>query len=353
MSGTPTLVDANKDRIRCRDVATVTNDTVLTATGDSVTSAHFQWGFGNLCERTSFDFRNLVGDDGVFSYARRYFDMNTNIVDYDNYARTGFATYNMLFASPAMTDTCNNPWLRGVPPVSLAAARIAKAKADGHQAYHVTTGGVNNTNWTKVLTSLITCRALEYVQQRLPGASMTWAPDRNSIITAGGSCILDVGGLTLYREAVPTYDGPARYAGITADATAIVNTLLAAGADKVVWLLYYDISAANIDLGNTAWYLVRNYLPEWTWSYFPPQPTPWVVGLVDAAWIGAVRQVNNDLNTAIWAGVPFHPKVRVATPPFFTAADIQVTAKGGSPHPSAAGHDKLAGAVANAFNSIP
>jgi hypothetical protein len=360
------LDDAKKDRVDCRDPQSIpdrANAIVLTATGDSVTSAHHQWGYGaGVCQRTSADNRGLVGNNGIYSYAGRYFALNPNIIDYHNMARTGFGTPEMLGAGAATTDACLNPWARGVAPVPLAAARITKAKADGHKAYHVSTGGINNTNWTSVLTQLIKCRALEFAQQTvIPRSSLNWAAvgGRAGIVTNGGGCTLRVRNLNpfaadyFHRIGVPRYDGPAQAAAITAGVTATVNAIMAAGADKFVWMLYYNINPANIDIGNFAWTYLRSIAPAWVVGYLPPAATPALVALIDPMWVGAVTGLINAMNAAIVAGIPANPKVRAQPAPAFVAGDIQVTAIGGSPHPSPAGQTKLANTLNAAFNAIP
>ncbi|WP_433537997.1 hypothetical protein ACQPZK_09850 [Micromonospora sp. CA-249363] len=356
-------MDANKDRIRCREVQTVEDDTVLTVTGDSISSSHHQFGFGIMgpgCPNTSFDDRMMPGNNGVYSYARRYFDMNGSIVDYDNYARTGYGTGDII-AGRAGPDACGNAWARVASPLGLATARIAKAKSDKHDAYHVTTGGVNNTNWTTVLSRLAQCRAYEFAAETLDPYGLIrfeWAAvgGKGGIITNGGGCNfwidLPVGEDYYINVQVPRYDGPSQYAGVTADATFIVNSLLAAGADKVVWMLYYDITPANIDIGQYAWMQLKAYLPAALLSYIPPQPVSMLSPLIDPLWVGTVRGVISDLNWAIQMGVPFDPAVRVAFPPPFTPGDIQITAEGGSPHPSPSGQDKLASTLAGVLSGM-
>lgn len=358
--------EARHDRIECRDPNRIPDPggaTVLVATGDSVTSAHHQWGFGSgVCDRTSADFRRLTGNHANFSYAGRYFGLDPNVIEYYNFARTGFGTPDMLAAPANKPDACNNAWGRAFAPVPLADAVVRKAKADGRKAYFVTTGGVNNTNWTTVLKQLIKCRGLEFAQQTvIPRSSINWAAvgGRGGIVTNGGSCVLRVRGNAwlqipdyFQRIAVPAYDGPARAAGITRDTTAIVNTMLAAGADKIVWMLYYDINPANIDLANFGHTLIRDTAPARIAALLPPRVAPTPQPLVDPMWVGAVRALINNLNAAIVAGIPANAKVRAQPAPVFGAADIQDTALGGSPHPSAAGHTKLANALLAAYRAL-
>lgn len=363
LEGNP-LEDAKKDRIQCRPPGGIPSNgrVVLTATGDSVTSAHHQFGFGaGVCDNTSADLRNLKGNNGIFSYVNGYFNANPNVIDYHNMARTGFGTVEMLGAARGTLDACANPWARALSPVPLAAARIAKAKADGHKAYHVTTGGVNNTNWTTVLTQLIKCRAMEFGVNALPRTTLTWNAigGRAGIVTNGGGCTMRVRSPFFwqadwfFRIGVPRYDGPAQAAAITAGVTATVNAIMAAGADKFVWMLYYNLNPANVDIGNFAWRYIRLYAPGWVAGLLPPQAAPVLVPLIDPMWVGAVTALVNNLNNAIIAGIPANPKVRTAAAPIFVGADIQVTAIGGSPHPSPAGHAKLTATLTAAFNAIP
>lgn len=358
------LDDARADRIECRDPATIpdrANPVVLVATGDSLTSAHHQFNFGAMCQNTSADLRNLTGNNAFFSYAGRYYNLNPNIVEYYNFARTGFGTKDMLGAGMNQADACGNAWGRAAAPVALADAVIRKAKADGRKAYFVTTGGVNNTNWTTVLSKLIECRALEFAQQAIiPRSTFAWNAQggKAGIVTNGGGCTLRVRNPWpfamdfFHRVGVPAYDGPLQAPGITADVTAVVNRVLAAGADKVVWMLYYDINPATVDIANLGLWHARANAPQWVVDLLPVQINPNNQGLVDPLWVGAVRNLVNALNAAITAGIPNNARVRAQPAPALMAADIQRTAIGGSPHPSAAGQTKLANTLNAAFIAL-
>lgn len=91
-------------------------------TGDSVTSAHHQWGFGlGKCEFTSADpMRMLTGDNPIWSYVFQYGKLNRKVVEYYNSARTGFTTTLIRSARDTDTDGCDNKWDRSKPPVTLA-----------------------------------------------------------------------------------------------------------------------------------------------------------------------------------------------------------------------------------------
>jgi hypothetical protein len=300
----------------------------------------------------------------MFSYAGQYFALNPKVIKYHNFARTGFGTTEMLTAGAATTDACGNPWARVAPPVSMAAAVIKQAKKDGFKAYHVTTGGVNNTNWTTVLQQVTKCRAMEWAQANLVPAgrsTMSWAAigGKAGIVPNGGGCVLRIFNPNPFaadffsRIGVPAYNGPANYPAITADVTTTVNTLLNAGADKVVWMQYYDITPAQIDIGNFSWRYVRVNAPNWVAGLMPPVGPAVLVSLIDPLHVVAARKITTDLNIAIAAGMPNSPKAALGPPAITVAADIQNTALGGSPHPSAAGHAKMANALNATFNAIP
>jgi hypothetical protein len=366
----PILESADKDRMGQRDPAKIECDkrVVLTATGDSLTSAHFQWGFGPKpppCVQTAADARGLTGNHAFFSYAGRYYNANANIVKYYNFARTGFGTTEML-GNPgaAAGDSCGNPWARAAAPVGLSEAVIRQAKRDGYKAYHVTTGGVNNTNWTDVLGQITTCRGLEWAQANLMprGTSRFWwaaVGGKAGIVTNGGNCVLQVFNPfnrrrdAFFRIAVPRYNGPAQLPVVTADVTTTVNKLLGAGADKIVWMLYYDITLANVDIGNFGYTWLRGKAPGFVRNLMPPRGRALNVALIDPGQAVAVRGLITALNNAIIAGIPANAKVATQAGVLAVVADIQNTAIGGSPHPSAAGHTKMSNALAAKFTAIP
>ena len=371
------LADAEKDSIPPsdgRDISKIPCDKriILTATGDSMTSAHFQFGFGAFCQNTAADQRGLTGNAAMFSYAGRYFTLNPNIYKYYNFARTGFTTTQMLTAAGAgVTDACGNPWARVASPVDLSVSVIKKAKTNGYAAYHVTTGGVNDTNWSTVLQQVSQCRALEWAQANLIGPArsrMVWTGPGGKAgqIPNGGGCYLRVFSPTVVgipvaqdvfiRVGVPAYNGPAIYPTVTKNVTAIVNKIIAAGADKFVWMLYHDITLGQVDVANFALTYIRRWAnanaPAWLAGLLPPRIAPTLIALVDPAHVAATKKAINDLNAAIVKGIPNNAKVKTAASPIAVAADIQTTAIGGSPHPSAAGHTKMANTLNATFNAI-
>ena len=174
------------------------------------------------------------------------------------------------------------------------------------------------------------------------------------VLTYGGDCTLKLYNPLNYDEMVPfrigltAYDGDGHYKTITNNVAQTVKTVLAAGADKSVWMAYYDISPANVDVmtfiitaareviaGNKKYAWLNNHLPaKW-------KPIEW--DLIDPLFHNTVRAHTKDLNAAIKRGLPANnPKVVWSPPTALTAAGIQNTMVGGSPHPSDAGHKRLA-----------
>jgi hypothetical protein len=372
------LADAEQDNIPPSDGRDITKipcakRIIFTATGDSVTSAHFQFGFGAFCQNTAADQRGLNGNAAMFSYAGRYFTLNPNIYKYYNFARTGFTTTQMLTAAGrGVTDACGNPWARVASPVDLSVSVIKKAKADGYAAYHVSTGGVNDTNWSTVLQQVSQCRALEWAQANLLPAGrsrIVWSAigGKGGIIPNGGGCYLRIFAPTILgvpvaqdvfiRVGVPAYNGPAIYPTVTKNVGTIVNKILLAGVDKLVWMLYPDITLAQVDVANFALTYIRRWAnanaPAWLAGLIPPRIAPTLIALVDPLHVAAARKAINDLNAAIVKGIPVVVVIfRTAPSPLTVAADFQSTAIGGSPHPSAAGHTKMANTLNATFNAI-
>ncbi|GIH08900.1 hypothetical protein Rhe02_69670 [Rhizocola hellebori] len=371
--------DKEEDRV-CKKPEDAAKDAVLVATGDSVTSAYHQTASADSTDCTknnsAQDARKLPGNDMMFSYAGRYYNMNKNISEYYNFARVGFSTDDIIKAGAAKTDSCANPWNRVKPPLDLADDAVKAAKRAGKKAFFVTTGGINNTNWTTILTQFALCQGLEvltdafkatvfstnqtsfqwWAKQVLPGK-----PDK--IIDNGGGCratwwvnrgpfwppLL----LNPIRIGIPAYDGPGSGANesalskqIPGDAKTIVNTMLAAGADKVVWMLYYSIIPATVDLKAA----VSDVLGSYPGIKYLKNIVPAIFNLGDAslvpvALVGRIRQLEKDLNDAIKAQLPVNAKLVAQPAPALGAGDIQKTVPMGCPHPNGKGHDKLAAAL--------
>lgn len=377
------------DQIQCRDPKKIPdpgNPVTLVATGDSVTSAHNQTGFGiGRCDNTAADARGLTGNDANFSYAGKYYNLDKQIIAYYNFARTGFTTDDIRNGAAGKTfDACGNDWNRNDTPLNLAtkvikAAKAAKAAKSA--AYYVTTGGVNNTNWTTVVAKLAECQGLGFAVNTLlagtPGLTVNFYyivpkvaptdPPRGlykNIISKGGACYATVqtGGwfpqTWWTRVGVPQYDGPGSPAPsplslkIGPDAAAIVNAVLGAGADKVVWMLYYDINPANIDVANLGLAAARAKMPAWAARFLPANVGQFLVSLIDPVLVPQVRALVTNLNNTIKNAIPANAKVAVQAAPALLGGDIQITGIGGSPHPNDNGHTKLANTLSTAFNGL-
>ncbi|WP_147252503.1 hypothetical protein [Micromonospora endolithica] len=347
------------------------------ATGDSVTSAHLQlshaYPVGNCVGNTSADFRvpKLPGNDMIFSYAGKYVaNHNRNVTEYFNFARTGMGTGEIRGAGPGHADACRNPWARNSPPIDLADRAIRQAKADRKAAYFVTTGGVNNTNWTEVLTGIAKCGTADHYKDlvqryfdqhgQLFKAITEWYDLAGKVTTKpnvinGGSCDVRIEGdrsgirYVHRRIEIKAYDGPAHYAAIKADVESIVEQVLDAGADKVVWMGYYDISRAGFDIGMFA-ETYRAALDKEVLGLLPGQIPSDVRDLIDdPGWKATVQRWTQEINAVILAGLPRHDRVRFAPPPALGPGDIQQTGLGGCPHPNEPGHRKLAAVLDNVF----
>lgn len=348
-----------------------------------MTSAHNQTGFGiGQCDNTASDARKLTGNDANFSYVGKYFNLNKQIIAYYNFARTGFTTDDIRNAKAGKTfDACGNDWGRNDTPLNLAVKVIKAAKAANSAAYYVTTGGVNNTNWTSVVAKLAECQGLGFAVNTLlagvPGVTVKFyyvvpkvAPTDppfglyKNIINQGGACYATVktGGwfpqTWWTRVGVPAYDGPGSPAPsalskqIGPDAAAIVNAVLGAGADKVVWMLYYDLTPANIDVANLGLAAAKAKMPAWAVKLLPANVNAFLVSLIDPALTGQVRTLVTNLNTTIKNAIPANAKVAVQAAPALLPGDIQNTGIGGSPHPNDNGHTKLANTLNTAFNGL-
>ena len=366
------MSSAAVERIKCRTVPAPPqpdqSKAVLVATGDSLTSAYEQlWYSRTTCqEDTTADHRGLRGNNANFSYVGRYYDGNPNVVDYYNFARTGYGSDEILRAQKDVNeDTCHALWPYDKSPAGMAEEVVRNAKRAGYSAYFVTDGGVDDTNWSWLLRDLAICRGFE-----ASGALMFYQPrnrqwgdwNRVDVATHGGWCIpvwLNRWGrpVAAFWSEIRTFDGPQAYGEIGANARELVRKMLAAGADRVAWMLYYDLTPAVVDFGP----LMRHYAvliperPRRVLLEAIPESITWPV--IDAEWHNAARQVQTSLNQAVSngfvQGLTFEEwrRVRLVQPPIFNSSDMQVTAVGGSPHPSHAGNAKLAAALAGAVDA--
>lgn len=128
--------------------------------------------------------------------------------------------------------------------------------------------------------------------------------------------------------------------------------MLDAGADKIVWMLYYDINLAQVDLSNLGYAAAKSYLPNWLSGWLPGSVATYLVPIVEADFAGDVRKMTTDLDNEIKAALPNNAKVKAMTPPNFGAGDLQNTALGGCPHPNDSGHKKLADQLKTTYDNM-
>jgi hypothetical protein len=388
LNASSALQDAALDRI-CRKTADPANDSVLIALGDSVTSAHWQKknsGSKDCTQNnTVADDRGMPGNDMTYSYAGRYFDQYTDISEYYNFARTGFTTRDMVNAGQNDKDGCANEWARSDTPLGLATAVTKEAKKNKKKVYAVMTGGINNTNWVKIIDKMFECRRLAAAVEA--AKVLPWPMGLSSktkfryrmklkegeagfgnpanLIEREGYCQAEIWDRSLlgpvFRDTIditiPAYDGPGSAApgvnakAIAADAANITRTLLTAGADEVVWMLYYDISPAQIDLGQ----FFKDGANDWVTRRLVSMlglDSLGTVSLINPVAIGNVKKYVKLLNEYVESKLP--PAVIVVDPLSqavkLTFADMQDTAIGGSPHPNDRGHKKLRDYLSAALN---
>jgi hypothetical protein len=332
-----------------------------------------------------------IGNDHKFSYAYGVFtgDARFGAGSYYNFARTGFTTRQMLTAGAATTDACGNKWgdtirnpaLRASTPFALVQRAAGYEKAKGRKVAWITTGGVNNTNWTGLLINYTACDLLGRVSRgnaalRATSTFVVTPTGRaahtfdgtisdgqslTSLLQLGGTCNFSIPRVVNQTFTVPLFDIATSGPVITADVSTMVAAGLVAGIDKIVWVGYYDMSLATIDIGGA---LAGLGVPPATITAILAalrqvgiQPiVPFVSG--GGARGIVVQGYLDKLDDAICQGVGVGAlRAQLALAPIpvpgtascsrwrdagFTAAtDMQNTAPGGSPHPSTAGHAKL------------
>ena len=210
----------------------------------------------------------------------------------------------------------------------------------------VGTAGANDTNWADIIKQALICRGLDWVFARvaIPGETFSWVPGSPAnMIPNGGGCTVDglVAGQRLrLRFGVEPYDGARTLPQITANVRAMTDTVLQAGADKVVWMSYHDITPARIDVAKFLSQAVRSQLSDGVQAKVPDLPS-YEQPLIDPMFTTVVQKMITDANGAVRAGLPASDKVAMA-PPVVNANEIQNTMIGGAPHPNGAGHGHLA-----------
>ena len=366
--------DEKADRIKCRKPGGIPDPKkpiTLVAAGNSLVSAHHQTGFGvGTCDETAADGRGLKGNDANFSFAGKYYEANPQIVEYYNFARTGFSTKDFVAAAAADTDGCETPWNRNDTPLNLSKKVIQAAKAAGRSAYFVADGGINNTNWVKLVGQLGKCYGIDFAVNNLLTGARNFgvqvdfyyvvpkvAPNdpprglKKNIVKKGGACygtVTVLGRVWWTRIDVPAYNGPGSDAPselskrIKKDVGDAIQVLLNAGTDKIVWMLYFNINPAKVDVANLGLAWARAQMPAWLARWLPNSVWAWEVALVEGDFAGDVNTMTTNLNNEIKGGIPVNAKVKAYEPVNLLGTDeIQKTAIGGCPHPNDNGHVKL------------
>jgi hypothetical protein len=384
----------------------------LIASGDSVTSAHFMPQSavplpGLLCPGTSE--RNTgPGNDYVFSWAGAAgtdWDSTAGVFtgddlfgggDYYNFARVGFDTTQMLTVTKKDPDSCGTPWDR-----TLTVPRLAKHTPFGlvltaakyeiqdkkRDVAWVTTGGVNDTNWLGargpgitgadvwwggVLLPYSACELLrvaalstEFMRRsssftvtptgRAPLVFRADNPVENgqymqALLGDGGTCEITVARQRVARFVVPKFNIATSGPTIKGNIASMVTDGLKAGIKRIVWVGYYDMSWAEVDIRG----LLQAMIPSERYvNLIMRQGLPERVPMFSAQAQPMVQGFLGQLDSYICAGVDAGAKAAGNVPgtaactnwqwPGFNgAADMQSTVVGGTPHPSQQGMAKLA-----------
>jgi hypothetical protein len=180
-----------------------------------------------------------------------------------------------------------------------------------------------------------------------------------SLLFRGGNCNFTLVGGLATAFGVPAFDLDLTGPTITSDVASMVSGALQAGIDKTVWVGYYDLSLATIDVGGA---LASLGVPAATIAtilgYLNQVNIPPVLALVrnpvDQRTVqGRADRLNDHICAGVAAGIAsanlLQPGItgtatctRRNDAGINAATDIQNTAPGGSPHPSTAGHVKPA-----------
>jgi hypothetical protein len=250
----------------------------------------------------------------------------------------------------------------------------------------VTTGGVNDTNWLSarvagqapdwfagVLLPYSACEVLasaslaNFFMRHSSWFTVTpegmepytfdaGNPVKNSqymqaLLSTGGTCALQVAKFRPIRFQVPKFNIATSGPTIAANVATMVQGGLQAGIKKIIWVGYYDMSWAKVDIRGLLQAMIpsetvvnfimsRAGLPE-TMSIFSNRATPVVQGFlsqldgkicegVDAG-VKAAGNVGGTAACTNWQWANFN-----------SPDDMQTTVVGGMPHPSLQGMAKLA-----------
>jgi hypothetical protein len=375
----PPVPDPMRDEIVASRSGGSTPCWSLVASGDSVTSAHHQlWPGGAMCVNTVAG-RAGVGNDERFSYASRVFSAHPRFAggNHYNFARTGFNTAHMLSATAATRDACGNAWgttirnpvNKNQPPFNLVLAAAAREKQMHRKVAWVTTGGVNDTNWSAVATEFLKCHVLgqalliaTWPPPRLITTTVTpsglaghtlngSATDRmimDSLLSRGGTCRIDYG-VSSHTIVVSKFNIAAVANDITRRVGEMVRRAVNAGVDKVIWVSYYDMSYSELD-GQSL--ITAMGLPSWLTTALGRVQVGTVKLANTPTQAATIRRYLDELQIAICSGAlgvgapaGVVDCIGWRDPAFSGPSDIQDTGFGGMPHPSGVGHSKLAGSV--------
>ncbi|HTJ44715.1 MAG TPA: hypothetical protein VL463_21565 [Kofleriaceae bacterium] len=365
--------------------------------GDSVNAKHNQVKAGKFCvaPKTTADKRGLVGNDYPESPMGKTpaFDHTRALAC----ARTGWSSDAAMSRNPG-DDACKNPgtWpAAGTWSPQEVGQVWAKQEPQKAKRIVVADGGINDKDWTSSLSHLAACNLLASVVEEYnkPGRYSTGIARfvvtvngnnaESKLLEVGGTCTVvvtrkwrlwpvgPIGTLMSYAKiTVPAFSyTPAQLAAITAHVQAL-RAAVTPWAGRLLWLRYYDINPAEIDVRSGLPELVAAYTADWNWiksaaGYIPGTFIANIVQTIPKAQRTYITTLKNQLNGAIWAGLGncgvWNAAAQTRATPtdcsaaqdksvLFTgvpagwgAASMQRTVIGGMPHPSSAAGSALLG----------
>jgi hypothetical protein len=393
-SGTPTTSDpeyreAMKQNNRGGNQA---NSLTVVIFGDSVNAKHHQAVSGNVCvaPQTTSDWRNLTGNDfpaspfGVmpaFNYTRAL-----------PLARTGWTSGDSMALNPN-ADTCGGTWIAaGTWTPEQVAETWAVQEPVKAKRIVIGDGGINDKDWSTSLGWLAACNLMQSFaafynadptssgRARL-AIAVTPPPGIaarvGDLLKFGGTCTIMVtptirivgngviGRLINGRAiTVPAFEyTAAELAQIQANVAALKNAVTP-WAGKLIWLRYYDIVTAQIDVRGGLPALVAANAGQWGWIAGPAAgliPGRLIANTVNTvpffSW-AYIRTLRDQVNGAVFAGLgcpgafgnPGGPTdcsggaktvLFTGVPAVWNANSMQRTVRGGMPHPSLIGAAQL------------
>jgi hypothetical protein len=310
-------------------------------------------------------------------------------------------------------DTCNNPntWpASGAWSPQQVAQVWAVQEPNKAKRIVIADGGINDKSWTTSLGWLAACSLMQgtvamYNANRIstgtaslavavnpapPGAPAARTSD---LLKYGGTCTITVRPAMFWGRPVPGTPGvwgrlingaaitvPAfvyaagDLAPIQANVTALMNAVTP-WAGKLIWMRYYDLASAQIDVRGGLPALAAANAGQWAWiagpvaGLAPGRLIPNTINTVPGFSVAYVRTLRDQLNTAVFNGLGCPgafgnpagttdcspagaPKTVLFTgvPAGWNANSMQRTVVGGMPHPSLAGANQLGITYAAALN---